>query len=270
MTALETRALCVALDGRPVLDRIDLALQAGEFVGLIGPNGAGKSTLLRALAGLLPTRGGTIVLDGRPLARLPAGARARRIAYVAQAREVAWSLDVEAVVGLGRLPHRAAFAPETRGDRAAIDAALATMALDGLRGHRVDRLSGGELARVLIARALAQDAELLLADEPAAGLDPAHQIALMTVFRRLAGAGRTVLASLHDLNLAARWCDRVIVLAGGRIVATGAPEAVLDARLLASVYGIEAHVDRDPGGLLLVPTGLSARSAAAARSEDRP
>ncbi|MBT9288158.1 ABC transporter ATP-binding protein [Prosthecodimorpha staleyi] len=267
MTLLEARALSVALDGRPVLDRVDLTLKAGEFVGLIGPNGAGKSTLLRALAGLLPT-GGTVAVAGTLLDRLSAPARAQRIAYVAQAREVAWSLAVEAVVGLGRLPHRPAFAPETRDDRAAIEAALTTMTLQSLRGHRVDRLSGGELARVLIARALAQDARLLLADEPAAGLDPAHQIALMNVFRRLAGAGRTVLASLHDLNLAARWCDRVIVLAGGRIVAAGAPEAVLSAGLLASVYGIEAHVDRDPGGLLLVPTGLSDRSATATPSED--
>jgi iron complex transport system ATP-binding protein len=161
---------------------------------------------------------------------------------------------VETLVGLGRLPHRAAPAA----DRAAVDAALAAMDLCPFRARPATELSGGERARALIARALAQEAPLLLADEPTAGLDPAHQIALMARFRRLAREGRGVVTALHDLALAARWCDRLLLLQAGRLVADGPPEAVLTPERLASVYGVTAHLGRDADGPVVVPTGLAA------------
>jgi iron complex transport system ATP-binding protein len=255
MTLLTARALTVAIGTRPVVGPLDLDVRAGEVVGLVGPNGAGKSTLMRALAGLAP-HGGEIRLDGAPLARLAPGARARRVAHVAQAREIAWGLTVEEVVDLGRLPHRPRFAPRSAADARAVAEAIAAMDLAPLAHRRATELSGGETARVVVARALAQEAALLVADEPTAGLDPAHQIALMRVFRRMASQGGAVVVSLHELGLAARFCDRVILLEAGRIVADASPDDALSPERLAAVYGVTAHVSRDPDGLVLMPTGL--------------
>lgn len=255
MTLLSARALAVAIGARPVVGPLDLDVEPGEVVGLVGPNGAGKSTLMRALAGLAP-HGGELRLDGAPLARLAPGARARRVAHVAQTREIAWGLTVEEVVDLGRLPHRPRFAPRTSADAHAVAAALAAMDLGALAARRATELSGGETARVVVARALAQEASLLVADEPTAGLDPAHQIALMRVFRRMARDGGAVLVSLHELGLAARFCDRVVLLAAGRIVADAAPEEALSAENLAAVYGVTVHRARHADGLVLMPIGL--------------
>lgn len=238
--------------GRTVLAGIDAAVAPGELVGLLGPNGAGKTTLLRAALGLQPAEG-TIALGGTPLAGLSPRARALRAAYIPQEHEIAWPLAVEALVGLGRTPHAASPAEDAR----AVEAALAAMELGPLRARAATALSGGERARVLIARALAQEAPLLLADEPTAGLDPAHGLALMAAFRRLARGGRGILVSLHDLGLAARACDRVILMDKGRVAASGPPLEVLTAPRLAAVYGIAAHLDRDADGPILVPTGLT-------------
>jgi iron complex transport system ATP-binding protein len=240
----------------PVVDQVTVEIGAGECVGLIGPNGAGKTTLMRAALGLVPSEG-RITLGGRPLAELPSRARAHAAAFLPQEREIAWPLSVEALVALGRLPHL----PPGRGlgpsDRAAIEAALERMDLDALRSRPATELSGGERARVLIARALAQAAPLLLADEPASGLDPAHQLQLMAVLRGLAAEGRGVLVSLHDLGLAARWCDRLFLMHRGRLVATGTPAEVLTVERLRAVYGIEAQVRQEASGLGVVPIGLA-------------
>ncbi len=258
MTVIAT-GLTAHLANRPVLHGLDFTIGDGEFVGLIGPNGAGKSTLLRVLAGLLP-HGGTVTLSGEPLQRISAARLALRIGYLAQTRDVAWGLPLADVVALGRLPHRAPFAGESAADRTAIDRALATTGLDALRDRPADALSGGETARMLLARVLAQETPIVLADEPTAGLDPAHQVALMQTFAGLARDGRSIVASLHDLGIAARWCDRLILLDHGRIVADGPPVAVLTAERLAEVYGIEAHIDHDANGLIIAPTRLIARS----------
>ncbi|MBP7241089.1 ABC transporter ATP-binding protein [Amaricoccus sp.] len=250
MSLLALEGVTASRGRRPVLAGVDLAVAPGEVVALLGANGAGKSTLLRAAAGIAPASG-VIRLGGAALGALDARARALRVAYLPQEREIAWALDVAALVGLGRLPHRAT--PEA--DRAAVAEAIAAMDLAGFEARPATELSGGERARALIARALAQEAPLLLADEPAAGLDPAHQIALMARLRLLARTGRGVLVALHDLSLAARWCDRAALLHGGRIVADGPPEAVLTAARLAEVYGIVAHLDRDADGPILVPVG---------------
>lgn len=233
-------------NGRNTLRDVSLTLRPGEFTGLIGPNGAGKTTLLRAALGLLPATGES------SLALLSPAARARQAAFLPQAREIAWDITVETLVALGRTPHRPG--PE---DRAATARAIAEMRLADLAQRRATNLSGGEQARALIARALAQETPFLLADEPIAGLDPAAQISTMELFARLAGEGRGIVAALHDLSLAARHCTRLIVLHEGSVAADGAPEQVLTASLLQRVFGITGtHVETDAGALFL-PTGLA-------------
>ncbi len=226
--------LSVRRGRRVVLDGIDLTLKAGEFVGLLGSNGAGKTTLLRAALGLLPAEGQS------SLATLPIAQRARAAAFLPQTRDIAWPMPVEDVVRLGRV----AQGP----DAAIVEQALAALDLTTLRHRPATQLSGGEQARVLIARALAQDTPLLLADEPIAGLDPAAQIGVMRVFARLATTGRTVVASLHDPGLAARHCTRLILMKAGRIHADGPPMQVLTPDNLAQVFGIRAHVTEGPHG----------------------
>lgn len=244
---IEAEGLCVRLGAAPVVRDLGLSVTAGEFVGLIGPNGAGKSTLLRALAGLLPFSG-AVRLQGQALSALSAEARALRIAYVPQEHEIAWPVPVETLVGLGRTPHRTAFSPLSDRDRQAVREAMARMDVARFAERPATALSGGEKARVLMARALAQETPLLLADEPAAGLDPAHQIALMRLFRSLAGEGRGVVASLHDLGLAARWCSRLILLHEGEIAAEGPPEAVLTAETLRKIYSVTGFFGQAEGG----------------------
>ncbi|MAQ46179.1 MAG: ABC transporter [Confluentimicrobium sp.] len=229
---------------RLAVDDVTLALRAGEMVGLIGPNGAGKTSLLRAALGLLPATGTS------DLAALPAAARARRAAWLPQAREIAWPVTVADLVGLGRVAHPR----DPARDGAAVEAALTRLGLTDMRDRVATRLSGGEQARVLIARALAQEAPLLMADEPVAGLDPGHQIAVMETFAALAQeAGHAVILSLHDLGLAARHCTRLVMLDQGRIVADGTPEAVLRPDLLAQVFGIAAHFEIGPEGPVFAP-----------------
>ena len=239
--------LSVTLRGRAVLRDVTLHIGKGELVGLIGPNGAGKTTLMRAALGLLPHSGLS------SLAILPPAARARAVAWLPQGREIAWPLPVRDVVMLGRMPHRAMGRAPDAADRAQVAAALAWMGLEGLRHRAATRLSGGEQARVLIARALAQDAPLLMADEPIAGLDPAHQIATMRRFGELAAAGRACLVSLHDLGLAARHCTRLVLVAGGRIRADGPPAEVLTGDALATHFGISAWFADTAQGLVFQP-----------------
>jgi iron complex transport system ATP-binding protein len=252
MSLLSLEGVTVRRGACPVVDGVTARVGPGEMVGLLGPNGAGKTTLLRAALGLQAAEG-RIALRGRTLGDLGPRERALAAAYIPQEREVAWPVTVEALVALGRGPHRTTAAA----DRAAVDAAVAAMDLEAHRARRATELSGGERARALIARALAQETPLLLADEPSAGLDPAHALGLMRILRDLARDGRGVLVSLHDLGLAARWCDRLILMRAGRVVVDGPPEAVLTPGRLASVYGITAHLGADGDGPLIVPTGLA-------------
>ena len=245
--ALTLGDLTVRRGPRTVVDRASLTLAPGEFVGLLGPNGAGKTSLMRAALGLLPATGAS------SLAALSARERARQVAWLPQTREIAWPVSVETVVALGRLPWLPDLGALTPGDRAAIDSALDRMALRAFRDRPATELSGGEQARVLIARTLAQDAPVILADEPIAGLDPAAQIATMRVFADVARRGGTVLASLHDLGLAARHCHRLVLMQAGRIVADGTPDAVLTSDNLARVFGITAHFSAGPDGPVFQP-----------------
>ncbi|AZY95748.1 ABC transporter ATP-binding protein (plasmid) [Paracoccus sp. Arc7-R13] len=251
MTLMRLYGLSLSRGAVPVLDRIDLDVGPGEFVGLLGPNGAGKTTLLRAALGLLPVTGRS------SLAALAPDARARQAAYLPQGRDIAWPMPVEAVVALGRIAHPDAAAPR---DHPAVHDALRALSLTAFRHRDATNLSGGEQARVLIARALAQDTPLLIADEPIAGLDPAAAIGVMDLFAGLARQGRGVVASLHDLGLAARHCTRLLVLDGGRIVADGPPAAVLTPDLLARVFGIAAHLADGPDGPIFQPLRVTPRA----------
>lgn len=251
---LDVRDVTASLGGRQVLDGVSFSVAQGEFIGLIGPNGAGKSTLLRAVLGLLRA-GGKVAVSGSQT--MSAAERARHIAYVAQERDIAWAVPVEMLVSLGRSPYRSTFAALGADDRRIVERAMRRMEVDGLRDRPATELSGGEKARVLIARALAQETPLLLADEPTAGLDPSHQITLMRLFAELASAGRGVVASLHDLGLAARWCTRLLLIDAGRIVADGPPAQVLTAERLRAVYNVEAFFGEASGGLVVQPLDLS-------------
>lgn len=241
MTTLSVHNLYVLLGRKAVLEAINFKTGEGEFIGLIGPNGAGKTTLLRALLGLTSSTG-DILLDGSNLRRMHVADRAKIIAYLPQERDVAWPVTVRMLVSLGRSALKPVFAGLDYDDEAAVATAMQRMGVDQLASRPANELSGGERARALIARVLAQDTPVIMADEPVAGLDPAHQLELMELFAGLASESKTVIASLHDLGLAAKYCTRLIVLDRGRFVADGAPEAVLNPTLLKEVYGIDARL----------------------------
>ncbi|HXV23308.1 MAG TPA: ABC transporter ATP-binding protein [Alphaproteobacteria bacterium] len=253
MIQLRAQGMTVALGGRPVLSGVDLTLGAGQLVGLVGPNGAGKTTFLRAMAGLMPLRGGQVLLDERPLAETSRKERARRIAYLPQRQQVEWPLSVRRLVELGRIPHLEPWAKPGGADRAAVEQALRATETTGLLERPVPTLSDGERARVLLARCLAGDPEILLADEPVAGLDPYHALKVMELLGLRAASGMAVLVVLHDLALAARFCERLVLLADGRVRAEGAPLEVLSPAHLAESYGIRAQYGQADGRHYLVP-----------------
>lgn len=247
MTHLILDNLNVLRGTRAVVSDASLTINGGEVVGLIGPNGAGKTTLMRAALGLLSHTGHSSLADMSP------AARAKHAAWLPQAREIAWPMAVETLVTLGRVPHLNAGQRPTDADRAAVAHALSTMGLDTFKSRPATELSGGEQARVLIARALAQQAPLILADEPVAGLDPGHQISTMQAFGDLAQSGTSTLVSLHDLGLAARHCTRLILMDDGKITADGPPESVLTSENLAKTFGISAHISQTADGLIFQP-----------------
>lgn len=230
-----------------VLHSVSVGVQTGEFVGLLGPNGCGKSTLLRVLSGVLRPRSGAVSLEGRDLLEWTAMERARRIAFVPQSETAAFDFSVRDIVLMGRYPHRQKFRSETAQDYEIVAQALTDADISPLADRLVTELSGGEHRRVLLARALAQQTPLLLLDEPTAHLDITHQAELLLLTRRLMRErGIGVMAALHDLNQAAEYCDRLILMRGGEIVAEGPPEITLTADNLRQVYGAEAQIGVNP------------------------
>jgi len=254
--ALEARDLTCGYNGRPVLEELSLAAHAGQVLALIGPNGAGKTTLLRAMARLLRPRQGTLLLADQQVWQLSPRTVARRLALAPQDSGHAWALTVEQVVALGRAPHRGWFLPLGAEDRERVDWALGRTGLGELRERPVTKLSGGEQRRVILARALAQEPEVLLLDEPTAHLDLKYQTQILELVRQLAHRdGLAVVITLHDLNQAA-WCaDRLALLAEGRLLAVGETEDVLVSSYLARAYGVPVIVTRHPlyGTPLVMP-----------------
>lgn len=238
----------LTLQGRLV--DVSVSLNPGEVTVICGPNGAGKSSLLTALAGLVPPDRGRVMLDDAPLDRLSARSRAQTIGFLPQSADVAWDLTVETLVSLGRLPWRGS----AESDVAAVQAALIRLQLEHLRDRPLSQLSGGERARALLARVLAGEPRWLLADEPLANLDLAHQLALLGQLRSLAWDRRLgVVLVLHDLAQAMNFADRVLVLDLGKLVADGPPEAVLTEDLISVVWGVPARWLGEPGARALLP-----------------
>jgi iron complex transport system ATP-binding protein len=250
MSVLTCSGVRVTLGDRVVLDGIDLTLAAGQVTAVVGPNGAGKSTLLACLAGLRTPDTGSTLLDGKQIERMPARRLAQRLAFLPQIPEIAWAIDARTLVGLGRIPFRGARG-QGSDDIMAIDRAMALAGVAEFADRVATTLSGGERARVLIARALAGAPEWLLADEPLAGLDPAHQLDMAALFRALAGEGAGVLVTLHDLTLALRLADRVIVLTNGAVIADGVPDAALTPDVLRRAYGVEASLVMSAAGPII-------------------
>ena len=232
MLAADT--LTVTRGGRVVLDGLTAALRPGEITAIVGPNGAGKSSLLLALAGLLEPAGGALTLDGTPLALMTPRGRAQAIGYLPQSPDIAWDVSVENLVALGRLPWR------DRGT-AQIEAALTALDLTALRHRPVSRLSGGERARVLLARVLAGEPRWILADEPLAALDLAHQISLIAHLKACAQGGQGVVIVLHDLAAAMNHAGRVLVLKHGTLIADGPPQQALSPDVIARGWGVRAQ-----------------------------
>ncbi|WP_287977162.1 ABC transporter ATP-binding protein [Sphingomonas sp.] len=254
---LIARDLTVSLGGRPVLHGVDVALRRGRVTAILGPNGAGKSSLLKAAAGLLPPRTGTVTLGDRGIGTMGERERAQTIGYLPQDATVHWNLHAGDLVALGRLPYRARFAAPSQDDRAAIAAAMAATETGDLSDRPVASLSGGERARVLLARVLAGRPRWLLADEPLASLDPAHQIDLLDRLRGLAAEGVGVAVVLHDLAQAARIADDVVLMRDGRVAAAGTAAEILSPEMIAAVFDVT--VARLPESRIVVPVGRIAR-----------
>ncbi len=255
-TMLAVENLGVRLGGRAIVDAVSFALRPGEMTALVGPNGAGKTTLLRAVAGVLPSAG-RVMLGSARLVDTPARERARKIAYLPQGHVFHWPMSAAAVVALGRLPHADHFARLAAADEAAIARAIAAAGIQDLAERPVTALSGGERARVALARVLATGATVVLADEPTGSLDPRHQFLVMDLLRRAARAGGAVLAVMHDLALASRFCDRVLVMDRGRLVGDGPPARALSPERIAATFGVDAiMVDTGEGRVPVVRHAL--------------
>ena len=239
MVLLQSSGVSFIRSERALVNEVSLSVSAGELVGLVGPNGAGKSTLLNLLAGLDKCNSGSVTLNQRDINKISIAERSRLLAWVAQSGPVNWPLTVERVVSLGRRPHLTGWQKLSAEDQKAIDNAIAETDCESLRLQDATTLSGGERTRMLLARALAADPQILLADEPIAALDLKHQLQTMHLLRNFAANDKACLVVLHDLSLASRFCDRLYLMHEGKIASEGKPAEVLSHENLRQVYGVE-------------------------------
>jgi iron complex transport system ATP-binding protein len=253
MSGLDIENVSLDLEGASILRNISVTVKSGEMVGLIGPNGAGKSSLLKCILGLVKMKTGKVMLDGQNIEELSLKERAKNIAYAAQGAPVHWPLTVENIVGLGRVPHLNPWQKLTSEDEKAINDALERTDSTSLKDRIVTTLSGGERARVLLARVLATGAPYVLADEPLASLDPAHQLQVMKILKNLTEAGSGFLVVMHDLSHALRYCDRIILLDEGEVIGQDTPENILSDENLSNIFGITATRWTDNGETFLIP-----------------
>jgi iron complex transport system ATP-binding protein len=266
MTALDVVEIGVSYGERDVLHGVSLSVAAGEVVGLVGPNGCGKTTLLKAVAGAVPLRSGEVLIEGEPVAGLSGRERARRVAVLPQLAGLPPRLRALDAVVMGRTPYLGFFSQEGPEDYAIARRAIERVGAAELAGRDVGELSGGERQTILLARALAQQSPILLLDEPTASLDIGHQMSLFALVRDLAASeGRAVLAALHDLTLASLYCDRLVLLAGGQVVAEGSPASVLSLPNIEAAYGARATILFDAGipAPVVVPYAGAGEPAAA-------
>ena len=262
--AIDARAISFSVEATQLLDRVDLRAERGQFVGLIGPNGAGKSTLLRALANVLRVQQGAVSLLGHDLESLSTRRVAEHLALVPQLAPYTQGFTAFEVVLMGRYPHLGRFQVEGRDDHQIASNAMRRTEAETFRERTVETLSGGERQRVFLARALAQQPHVLLLDEPTSNLDILHQLKMLNLVRELVDDGLTAVAAIHDLNLAARFCDRLVLLADGRAVAEGEPSSVLTPPIIASTFGVQSAIFRDPatGALAVSLIGPATEAAA--------
>ena len=246
LASVDAQAVSFSVEAKTLLDRVDMRAERGQFVGLIGPNGAGKSTLLRTLSGVLRHQQGAVWLEGSDLGAMPARDVAAMLALVPQIAPFTQGFTAFELVLMGRYPHLGRFEVEGQADdRIARDAMLLTET-DHFAPRTLDTLSGGERQRVFLARALAQQPRVLLLDEPTSNLDILHQLTILGLVRQLVDNGLTAIAAIHDLNLAARYCDRLVLLSNGGVVTEGAPEDVLTPETIESAFGVRAAIYREP------------------------
>lgn len=259
--ALEARVVSVTIGRDRILSEVDLTVAQGEWVTIIGPNGAGKTTFLRALGGIIAF-GGQVLVNGRAAVASTRKEMARQIALVPQQPETPPALTVAEYVLLGRTPHIGYFATERRVDRLAAERAIARLGLRQFTGRSLGSLSGGELQRVVVARALAQEAQILLLDEPTSALDLGRQQQVLELIDRLRReSSLTVVSTMHDLSLAGLYADRLLLLDGGKVVAEGTPADVLSEATIAAHYGAEVHLIRENGSVFVLPRRQEARWA---------
>lgn len=243
MSLLRARGIDYSIDRVPILKRIDFQVEAGELVGLIGPNGAGKSSLLRLLTGIEAPDRGEILFSDQPLAQISAQQRARCLGYLVQGARAHWPLSVEKVVGLGRIPYQKWWQQNSDEDQHKIEQALTMTETLAYRNRIVTTLSGGEQTLVMLARIFASESQLIFADEPVAALDPYHQLHVMEILRQHANAEHAAVVVLHDLSLAARFCDRLYLLSHGDLDCSGRVDQVLTSDNIARVYGVDSQIE---------------------------
>ena len=260
LPAVDARSLSFSVEAAKLLDRVNVSAEPGQFVGLIGPNGAGKSTLLRAISNVLNYQEGSVSILGADLKSLPARAVAELLALVPQIAPYTQGFTAFELVLMGRYPHLGRFQVEGRADDRLARDAMRLTETDRFETRTIETLSGGERQRVFLARAVAQQPQVLLLDEPTSNLDILHQLKILTLVRQLVDDGLTAIAAIHDLNLAARFCDRLVLISEGRVAADGPAKDVLTPEMIESAFGVESAIYREPvtGALaisLIAPAG---------------